>query len=132
LRPLDYLLTAIAGAITLASAFFVYGGVNSEVIIKIHAQEKKVSWEYPLRSDVTLAVEGPLGETIIEMKDGSARIIASPCENKTCISMGAVDRAGQFAACLPNRVIVTIEGSTEGSTKGFAARQKDELDAATW
>jgi hypothetical protein len=124
LRPLDYILTVIAGAITLASAFFVYGGANSEIKVKINAQEKNESWEFPLRSDETLSAGGPLGETVVEIKNGRTRIISSPCENKICISMGAIDSAGHFVACLPNRVIVTIEGSPAG--------QKDELDAATW
>ncbi|RMH21621.1 MAG: hypothetical protein D6698_02430 [Gammaproteobacteria bacterium] len=58
------------------------------------------------------AIHGRLGESLIEVKDHQARFVASPCQGKQCIHMGWQHRTGAFAACLPNRVTLTIAGGT--------------------
>lgn len=65
-------------------------------------------YEFSLSKDGKYSVEGILGETVIEVKDGKARIISSPCPNKTCISSGYQSTL----VCLPNKVIATIGDST--------------------
>lgn len=64
----------------------------------------------PLDADDTLEVAGPLGVTVVEVRDGAARIVSSPCPQKLCVSMGAVGSPGRAAVCVPNRVVVTVEG----------------------
>lgn len=54
------------------------------------------------------SVLGPLGTTVIQARQGEARIIASPCRDKVCIRMGWVKLPGQSAICIPNRVILSI------------------------
>ena len=38
---------------------------------------------------------------------------ASDCPDQICVHTGPLHRAGQTAACLPNRVVVTIVGPTD-------------------
>ncbi len=57
-------------------------------------------------------VSGPIGKSIIEIKNRSARFIRSPCHGKQCIHMGWQSHTGSFAACLPNRLTLTIKGGT--------------------
>jgi hypothetical protein len=40
--------------------------------------------------------------------DGSIAFIKSDCSDKICIRSGRLKNAGQFAACLPNKVILKI------------------------
>ena len=47
-------------------------------------------------------MEGPLGETLVEIRNGDVRIISSPCPEKTCLEM----KIGNAICCLPNRVLV--------------------------
>ena len=79
-----------------------------------------IEGEYPLAESRHVRVHGPLGETEIAIEDGAARIVASPCARKLCVRMGAARRAGQTIVCVPNKVIVRIEGERAGS---------DEIDA---
>ncbi len=65
-------------------------------------------YEFSLSKDGKYSVNGILGKTMIEIKDGKARIIASPCPNKTCISSGYQTTL----ICLPNKVIATVGDST--------------------
>ena len=58
----------------------------------------------------TIQVAGPLGSSIIEISDGRTRFISSPCTTKACLHTGWLSRVGEFAACLPNRVSLTLAG----------------------
>lgn len=41
-------------------------------------------------------------------KDGSIAFVESDCPDKLCIHAGRLKTAGQFAACLPNGIVVKI------------------------
>lgn len=41
-------------------------------------------------------------------KDGSICFEESDCPNKLCIKTGKISKAGQFAACLPNGLLLKI------------------------
>ncbi|MGI6131666.1 MAG: NusG domain II-containing protein [Bacillota bacterium] len=56
----------------------------------------------------TIRVEGPLGITVVEVEGTRAHVVSSPCPDKICIRMGWLERAGDYAACLPNRVLVEV------------------------
>jgi hypothetical protein len=108
--PLDYVLLVITSVLTLAIAGFVYRGGLNTLVVEIHGKDG--AFLYPLSSATeTLKIEGPLGITLVEIAGGKASIIESPCQNKTCISGGAISRNGQFAACLPNGVMVSVRGT---------------------
>ena len=70
------------------------------------------------RSDNTLSLEkdgrwsiaGPLGDSLIEIKDHRARFIQSPCPKKICLHFGWLRYAGDFAACLPNHISIQVTG----------------------
>ena len=84
------------------------------------------SWVYPRNQHTAerISVAGPLGETVVELRNGGARVLLSPCANQLCIASGAIHARGQWIACLPNQVLVTIEAAAPGA--------EDELDAAAW
>jgi hypothetical protein len=63
-----------------------------------------------LSVDTRRAIPGPLGETVIEVRDRRIRIAASPCPHKVCVRTGWIGRSGRMIVCLPNRVVVRIEG----------------------
>ena len=82
-------------------------------IATMKGNRDQVVQSVPLDADVerTIAVQGPLGVTRIEIRGGSARVISSPCPDKICVRMGWLSRVGEYAACLPNRVVMTVETS---------------------
>jgi hypothetical protein len=61
---------------------------------------------------------------VVEIRGGRARIVSSPCVNQTCVAAGAVHSPGQWTACLPNRVMVSISGSN--------SEAEGAVDAASW
>lgn len=53
-----------------------------------------------------IVVEGPLGKTIIVLRDGKVFVATSPCPDKVCIAMGKIPDDTSFIACIPNRVVI--------------------------
>jgi len=66
--------------------------------------------EIPLDRDAVQSVRGPLGETVIVVENGVARIAASPCPLHYCERMGSIKHRGEIIVCVPNRVVVSIRG----------------------
>jgi len=62
----------------------------------------------------------PVSESItvngvaIEIADGRARVMSSPCRDKLCVRAGWLSRPGDVAICLPRRVIVEMRGGKSG------------------
>jgi hypothetical protein len=88
---------------------------GSWVVIEVDHKEVE---RLPLSQNRIVHVTGPIGETEVEIKDGKARVIKSPCNKKLCIKSGYIQYADRFAACLPNRVVVRILG---GAHRGIDA-----------
>jgi hypothetical protein len=87
--------------------------------IEIYAGHKLVG-RYPLSKDRVIDVAGPLGITKVQIKNGSARIISSPCPRKRCMHMGSITNEGGMEVCVPNSVVVKAAGA-----------RSDGLDAVT-
>jgi hypothetical protein len=60
--------------------------------------------------DRLLEIDGPLGASRIEIRNGRARFISSPCRGKVCIHSGWLEHTGELTACLPNRVSIQLLG----------------------
>ncbi|MBC8285024.1 MAG: NusG domain II-containing protein [Nitrospinae bacterium] len=62
----------------------------------IEVDQKRVA-RYSLSKDRITQVEGPLGLTEIEIRDGKARILRSPCKLKVCIKSDYIQYADQIS-----------------------------------
>ena len=63
-----------------------------------------------LSADRTLHIQGPLGDSVIEVRHGHARFVSSPCRGQVCVQTGWLQSTGDIAACLPNRISLTLLG----------------------
>lgn len=61
---------------------------------------------FSLKNQALVNVRGKIGETRVQIKDGKASIIDSPCANKYCQHMGHVGDSGGVLVCVPNEIIV--------------------------
>ena len=55
-----------------------------------------------------------VNEVAIEIDGDRARVVDSPCRDKLCVRAGWLERPGDVAVCLPQRVIVEIRGAAKG------------------
>ncbi len=51
----------------------------------------------------------------ILIENGSISYLESDCADKTCIKFGKLSKAGDFAACIPNKTVIVITGEKEDS-----------------
>ncbi len=109
-RVLD--LASILLSILVIAAFsaVAYGGngKGSDVIIEASGKQ----WIYPLDQNRVIPVAGPLGTTLVVIRDGKSFVQDSPCPDKLCVLAGSVSKPGQWIACLPNKVMVRIGGKS--------------------
>jgi len=63
----------------------------------------------------TISVSGSSGLTKVEIRNGKARIISSSCPSKFCIKSGSIKNIGQMIVCVPNHVVVRIEGEKKNN-----------------
>jgi hypothetical protein len=121
IKFLDVVTILFALALTGFSAFMVYAKPRDTTQVVIQGSNR--SWVFPLDAEETITVPGPLGNTIIRIHDKEAWVEHSPCDNQTCVAVGHIGSHGDWAACLPNNVMVMIEG-TDGRTNA--------LDRTAW
>lgn len=74
-------------------------------------QAGKVFAELDLQASHTLHVTGPLGDTVIEVAMGRARIVRDPSPRQYCVQAGWLQQAGQSAICLPNQTSIELIGN---------------------
>jgi len=116
MKLLDYV--ALCGAITLtvlsfSSAFSVQ---SDSLEISIQSEEKE--WIYPLDGSLSQSIPGPAGMTIVEIREGLVFVSHSDCREQICVQSGSIKEQGQWIACMPNRIFITIRGKKEGELDG--------------
>jgi len=116
---MDKLLFVFLVIFAIASFFFARELFPSGALVKISLDNKTV-YTLPLNEDRSVAVRGTLGENLIEIKNGKARMKDAPCPNKLCIHQGWIERGA--IVCLPNKVVVTVGGKE---------KHLEEYDAVT-
>ena len=108
LRPGDALLITVAGAFTaLLFPLFWQGGAAEKAVIRANG---KVFAEVDLAIKKTFTVPGPLGDTLIRIEPGRARVLSDPGPRQYCVLQGWLTRSGDIALCAPNRVSLQILG----------------------
>jgi hypothetical protein len=119
LKPMDCAAIVLSLALVAVSARAVYGA--SETSARVVVQGPGRTWVFPMDAEERVAVPGPAGETVVEISGGTARVLSSPCANQTCVAAGHIHRQGEWAACLPNMVFVSIEGKADDEAPDAAA-----------
>ena len=119
-KPLDFVVAIPALGLVIASFFWVYTDADDRGMVNLKGENGE--WVFPLDAEETMVISGPLGDTVVAIHEGAARVVSSPCVNQTCVAAGVVRSPGQWTACLPNRVMVYIGEGTSA----------DDVDASAW
>ena len=109
MRPLDIPALMLAAVLVGLSWWVGTSPNGAPTVLRIHSAGGEVI-ELPLDQDRRVEVSGPLGATLIEVANGRARVLDSPCTARLCIRTGWLSRNGAVTACLPNQVLLEIAG----------------------
>jgi hypothetical protein len=104
----DYTAFTLAILVVVAFSIYAYSGGEEGSVARIETQEAE--FVYALQENQEFDLEGPLGETHVEVADGRIHVTESPCREKICIAAGWASKSGEWIACLPNRIFIRVEG----------------------
>ncbi len=94
--------------ILCASGFFLVRDLfPSGTHVRVSLDNRYV-YNLSLSEDRVAVVKGPLGDSLIEIKDHKVHMKDSPCKKKICMRQGWKDRGA--IVCLPNRVVISVGG----------------------
>lgn len=118
IKPFDYAIIVVVCVVIAVISFRVYAVDNRPPMVSIKS-ESGLSL-YPIDQKHHVEINGPLGITHIEIADGKARVVSSPCRDKLCLLKGDLVENGDWTACMPNRVYVGIQGKSEEELDGLS------------
>lgn len=111
-KPLDALVVLAVLLLGVAAAWLTYGGENSGALTATVKHRGQVVARVELSSlaeEKTVSIDGAYHLTITLDRTGAA-VTDSDCPGQDCLHTGRITRAGQSIVCLPEQVIVTLEG----------------------
>ncbi|MCG6933552.1 MAG: NusG domain II-containing protein [Gallionella sp.] len=109
IKPGDWLTLLLGGTLVVALTLKLWNGdLADKAIIRSGG---KIFREVSLSRDQKIEVPGPLGISIVSIRDRKARIASDPSPRQYCVRQGWLQQAGEIAICLPNQVSVELAGS---------------------
>jgi len=111
-RIFDIIIILAVAGLTVYAFYIAYMRPQGKSLVLIRGDAGE--WVYPVNAEETILLKGPIGDTTVRIHGNSAWIESSPCDNHTCIAVGSVSKQGEWAACLPNNVLLIIHGIDDG------------------
>ena len=107
-RPGDVvvILGGLATCVFFALSFW-QGGVARWAEVRAGG---KVVARLSLDRAASVDVDGPLGQTRVQVEPGRARVFSDPGPRQYCVLQGWLTRAGAVAICAPNEVSLRLLG----------------------
>ena len=109
----DFLAIGIVAviAILVSILFWTKVGAEEGTMVSIY-QDGALMKEISLNSDTEIVIEG-VYENVVTVKDGKVAITKSDCPGTDCVHSGWIHESGRSIVCLPNRVELRIESTSE-------------------
>lgn len=63
-----------------------------------------------LQENISFRVDTDWGYNQIEISDGKVSVSEADCQNQICVQKHSIDKKGQIIACIPHKLVVSIEG----------------------
>jgi len=118
LKTGDIILIVVL-CVSIGLSFFLFRLLSVEgEVVSVSVNGKEV-YRFPLSENRNFSVQGPLGVTLIRVKDGKVWVAKAPCPQKICMKMGKISRAGEVIVCIPNKIFIKIEGKAKQVLDGI-------------
>lgn len=107
MKPLDPLVYLAAAVLSAAGIVYSFSGDQGS---SVSIRTPRAEYRYSLRHDRVVEVQGQISRMKLEIKAGRARVLETGCPGQVCRLRGWIFRSGDAAVCVPNRVIMKIQG----------------------
>jgi hypothetical protein len=114
----DRLLFFFLISLSIAGIFVSRNALSqgSDVIIE---RDGKPAYTLPLYVDRLFSLDGPYGNTLIEIRGGKVRVKEAHCRNQICVREGWVSKG--VIVCLPNKLVIIVGGDKKDRQHGIDA-----------
>lgn len=113
----DWILAGVIVVIAAAILLFQFTRGDSgagEVAVTVDGE---IFGTYSLAEDQTVDIGGT---NRLIIRDGTAQLEWADCPDQVCVDHSAISREGESIICLPNQVVVSIEGGKQADLDGVA------------
>ena len=62
-----------------------------------------------------ITLSGEYGDNVILVSNGHIKMKSADCPDKLCVNHGELKSSSSPIVCLPNKVVIKFEGSTDGA-----------------
>lgn len=95
---------------------FVFKNISDEnLIAEIYFDGEIIDTVNLAEKEEKVITTGVHGETVIRADKGRIYFLSSCCEDKICVESGLLEKNGDFASCLPEKVVVKIKGEKDSN-----------------
>ena len=107
----DIIVCVLVAAAGIFLLLFLSGNVSADTV-EIYSSGTLFG-KYSLSSDITVDVVTEFGSNTVCIEKGNVYVTHSSCDDKNEILQGKISHPGQSLICLPNKLIVTLNGRRE-------------------
>jgi len=100
-------------AAVCAGFFLLTGKEAQEAVVTVDGE---VYGTYSLAKDQTIEIQDG---NRLRIQNGQAKMEWADCPDQLCVHQKAISRTGESIICLPNQVVVSVQGSKEGKLDGI-------------
>ncbi len=70
----------------------------------------KLMYKISLKENQSITLNGKYGKNILVVENGFVFMQSAECPEQICRKIGKISRVGETIVCLPNKIVVLIEG----------------------
>lgn len=104
----------VAALLVIAAAGFmlysIFKQAGDYAVVSIDGSETA---RFPLGENVTYEIVTENGVNVLVIADGKASVTQASCPDLICVGHRAIDSVGETIVCLPNKVVISIEKSSD-------------------
>ena len=114
MKKRDYILIGciLLVAAVCAGFFLLTGKEAQEAVVTVDG----VYGTYSLAKDQTIEIQDG---NRLRIQNGQAKMEWADCPDQLCVHQKAISRTGESIICLPNQVVVSVQGSKESELDGI-------------
>lgn len=110
-------IVALAAVLYFIWRVFVPAEEGAVVVVQSHSEEYA---RLPLDKDAELDIKWGDSHNYLVIRDGVATVTDASCPDKLCVHQADISKGGEMIVCLPNQVMITVEGSGDSEVDSVA------------
>lgn len=109
IKPVDIIVVAFIIICSLIiTYFFTYDGAHYAVIYVNGSEFGRYNLYNEKKQEVKISTE--YGSNVVVIDKQKVWVSETSCKDKVEVNAGMISRPGQSLVCLPNRLVITVEG----------------------